>query len=144
VSGPNAGYLTVLPKGGAQGATAVVLAGPKVGSVPASGGAPYRFFHDGAARPTEIPVVYNGVLPLTPAANGALSSINGDAEEARRARFQDTVRTENVTVRLRAGVIAEVGPGRASTQGSEGARPPEVCDPAAQPALSCKPAAPTP
>lgn len=143
-SGPNAGYLTVLPKGGAQGATAVVLVGPKVGSAPAAGGAPYRFFHDGAGRATEIPVVYNGVLPRTPAANGALSSINGDAEEARRARFQDTVRTENVTVRLRAGVIAEVGPGRASTQGSDGARPPEVCDPAAEPALSCKPRNATP
>ena len=142
--GPNAGYVTVLPKGGAQGATAVVLVGPKVGSVPASGGAPYRFFHDGASRPTEIPVVYNGVLPLTPAATGALSSINGDAEDARRARFQDTVRTENVTVRLRAGVIAEVGPGRASTQGSEGARPPELCDPADKPALSCKPPTPLP
>ncbi|RTL36814.1 MAG: hypothetical protein EKK53_22175, partial [Burkholderiales bacterium] len=143
-SGPNAGYLTVLPKGGAQGAAVVVLAGPKVGSVPAGGGAPYRFFHDGAGRASEIPVVYNGVLPLTPAATGALSSINGDAEEARRARFQDTVRTENVTVRLRAGVIAEVGPGRASTQGSEGIRPPELCDPAVQPALSCRPAAATP
>lgn len=141
-SGPNAGYLTVLPKAGAQGATVVVLAGPKVGSAPAGGGAPYRFFHDGAGRATEIPVVYNGVLPLTPAATGALSSINGDAEEARRARFQDTVRTENVTVRLRAGVIAEVGPGRAATHGSEGARPPEVCDPAAQPVLSCKPPSP--
>ena len=143
-TGPNAGYVTVLPKAGAQGATAVVLVGPKVGSVPATGGSPYRFFHDGAARPTEIPVVYNGVLPLTPAASGALSSINGDAEEARRARFQDTVRTENVTVRLRAGVIAEVGPGRASTQGSEGARPPEVCDPAERPVLSCKPPLNTP
>lgn len=143
-SGPNAGYVTVLPKGGAQGATAVVLVGPRVGSVPASGGAPYRFFHDGASRPTEIPVVYNGVLPLTPAASGALSSINGDAEDARRARFQETVRTENVTVRLRAGVIAEVGPGRASTQGSEGARPPELCDPADKPALSCKPPTPLP
>ncbi len=137
-TGPNAGFVTVLPKAGAQGATAVVLVGPKVGSALATGGAPYRFFHDGAARPVEIPVVYNGVLPLTPAAAGTLSSINGDAEDARRARFQDTVRTENVTVRLRAGVIAEVGPGRASTQGSEGTRPPELCDPAERPALSCK------
>lgn len=143
-SGPNAGYLTVLPKGGAQGATAVVLVGPKVGSVAGGGGAGYRFFHDGAGRASEIPVVYNGVLPLTPAASGALSSINGDAEDARRARFQETVRTENVTVRLRSGVIAEVGPGRASTQGSEGARPPELCDPAEKPALSCKPTTPTP
>jgi hypothetical protein len=100
--------------------------------------APYRFFHDGARQATEIPVIYNGVLPLTPSASGALSSINGDAEDARRARFQETVRTENVTVRLRSGVIAEVGPGRPSTQGSEGATPPVQCDPAAQPALSCK------
>ncbi|KQV59243.1 hypothetical protein ASC95_28450 [Pelomonas sp. Root1217] len=141
-TGPNAGYLTVLPKAGAQGSTAVVLIGPEVGSQPTTGGTAYRFFHDGASQATEIPVVYNGVLPLTPAASGALSSINGDAEDARRARFQETVRTENVTVRLRSGVIAEVGPGRPSTQGSEGAKPPELCDPAAQPALSCKPASP--
>jgi filamentous hemagglutinin family protein len=138
-TGPNAGYLTVLPKAGVQGQTAIVLVGPKVGSTAASGGTGYRFFHDGASQATEIPVIYNGVLPLTPAASGAISSINGDAEEARRARFQETVRTENVTVRLRAGVIAEVGPGRPSTQGSEGARPPETCDPALQPVLSCKP-----
>ncbi len=131
-SGPNAGYLTILPKAGAQGAAVVVLSGPDVG------GAAYRFFHDGARQAAEIPVVYNGVLPLTPSASGALSSINGDAEEARRARFQETVRTENVTVRLRSGVIAEVGPGRASTQGSDGATPPVQCDPATQPPLSCK------
>ncbi|HEY0956045.1 MAG TPA: autotransporter-associated beta strand repeat-containing protein, partial [Roseateles sp.] len=136
--GPNAGYLTVLPKGGAQGATVVVLTGPKVGSQPSTGGPAYRFFHDGASQATEVPVIYNGVLPLTPSASGALSSINGDAEDARRARFQETVRTENVTVRLRSGVIAEVGPGRPSTQGSEGAVPPVQCDPAAQPVLSCK------
>ena len=138
-AGPNAGYLTVLPKAGAQGSSVIVLAGPKVGSQ-VQGGAPYRFFHDGASQAAEIPVVYNGVLPLTPAASGALSSINGDAEDARRARFQDTVRTENVTVRLRSGVIAEVGPGRPSTQGSEGARPPVSCTPATQPVLSCQPA----
>ena len=146
-SGPNAGYLTVLPKAGAQGSTAVVVVGPKVGSVPAgvgAGGTGYRFFHDGASQATEVPVVYNGVLPLTPAASGAISSINGDAEDARRARFQETVRTENVTVRLRSGVIAEVGPGRPSTQGSEGAKPPELCDPAEKPALSCKPSTSTP
>ncbi|MGQ3053865.1 MAG: autotransporter-associated beta strand repeat-containing protein, partial [Roseateles sp.] len=137
-TGPNAGYLTVLPKAGAQGSTAVVLVGPKVGSALAAGGPGYRFFHDGASQPVEIPVVYNGVLPLTPAAAGALSSINGDAEDARRARFQETVRTENVTVRLRSGVIAEVGPGRPSTQGSEGAKPPEQCDPSSQPVLGCK------
>jgi filamentous hemagglutinin family protein len=137
-TGPNAGWVTVLPKGGAQGATVIVLAGPKVGSAPPSGGPGYRFFHDGASQATEVPVIYNGVLPLTPSASGAISSINGDAEDARRARFQETVRTENVTVRLRSGVIAEVGPGRPSTQGSEGAAPPVQCDPATQPLLSCK------
>ncbi|MFG6413051.1 beta strand repeat-containing protein [Roseateles sp. DC23W] len=130
-TGPNAGWVTVLPKGGAQGADVIVLAGPETG-------AGYRLFHDGARQAAEVPVVYNGVLPLAPSATGALSSINGDAEDARRARFQETVRTENVTVRLRSGVIAEVGPGRPSTQGSEGAAPPAQCDPAAQPALSCK------
>jgi autotransporter-associated beta strand protein len=137
-TGPNAGFLTVLPKAGAKGSTAIVLVGPAVGSVGSgtTGGAPYRFLHDGASQAVEIPVVYNGVLPLTPAANGALSSINGDAEEARKLRFQETVRTENVTVRLRSGVIAEVGAGRPATQGSEGARPPESCEPKAD--LQCK------
>ena len=52
------------------------MAGPEVG-------AGYRLFHDGARQVAEVPVVYNGVLPLAPAATGALSSINGDAEDAR-------------------------------------------------------------
>ncbi len=133
-SGNNAGYVTLLPKAGARGSTAVFLVGPDVSLSP--GG--YRFFHDGASKPAEVPIVYNGVLPLTPQATGALSSINGDAEDARRARFQETVRTENVSSRLRSGVIAEVGAGRPATVGREGARPPETCEPAAQPALSCK------
>jgi autotransporter-associated beta strand protein len=132
--GNNAGYITLLPKAGAKGSTAVFLVGPDVSLSP--GG--YRFFHDGASKPAEVPIVYNGVLPLTPQATGALSSINGDAEDARRARFQETVRTENVSSRLRSGVIAEVGAGRPATVGREGARPPETCEPAAQPALSCK------
>ena len=72
------------------------------------------------------------------AAASSLAAAAARLEDARRARFQETVLTENVTVRLRFGVIAEVGPGRASTQGSEGATPPVQCDPAAQPVLSCK------
>jgi hypothetical protein len=131
--GLNAGYLTIRPKNGAQGATAVFLVGPKVSTQ--VGG--YRFFHDGAGQQTEVPVFYNGVLPMTPQVTGALSSIDGDAEDARRARFQETVRTENVTIRLRAGVIAEVGPGRPATQGSDGAKPPEACEPAAGKGLAC-------
>ena len=131
--GLNAGFLTIRPKNGAQGATAVFLVGP--GVTTQVGG--YRFFHDGAGQQTEVPVFYNGVMPMTPQVTGALSSIDGDAEDARRARFQETVRTENVTLRLRSGVIAEVGPGRPATQGSEGAKPPEACEPAAGKGLTC-------
>lgn len=131
--GLNAGFLTIRPKNGAQGSTAVFLVGP--GVTTQVGG--YRFFHDGAGQQTEVPVFYNGVMPMTPQVTGALSSIDGDAEDARRAKFQETVRTENVTIRLRAGVIAEVGPGRPATQGSDGARPPEACEPAAGKGLTC-------
>jgi filamentous hemagglutinin family protein len=134
-TGLSAGFLTVRPKNGAQGSTAVFLMGPDVSAQ--VGG--YRFFNDGAGIQTEIPVFYNGVLPLTPQVSGALSSVAAVAEEARRARFEETVRTENVAVRLRSGVIAEVGPGRAATVGTEGARPPDSCDQDTAKPLSCVP-----
>ena len=120
----NAGYVTVLPRGQARGSTAVLLAGPAVDS------AGYRFFFDGAGVEGEIPVFYNGLTPVTPAVESSISATVSVSEGARKERFDEAIRTENVAVRLRAGVIAEVGPGRPATQGSEGARGPASCAPA--------------
>ena len=127
----DAGYVTVLPRGGAQGSTAVLLTGPAVNT---AGG--YRFFFDGAGRQGEIPVFYNGVLPTTPQVENSISATVAVSEGARKQRFEEAVRTENVAVRLRAGVIAEVGPAPSATQGTEGIRVPLVCPPAAG-LLSC-------
>ena len=127
----NAGYVAVLPRGGAKGSTAVLLAGPAVGS-----GGGYRFFFEGAGVQGEIPVYYNGLLPVTPAVESSISATVSVSEGARKERFDEAVRTENVAVRLRAGVIAEVGPGRPATQGLEGARAPAACAPTAA-ALAC-------
>ena len=60
------------------------------------------------------------------------------AENARKQRFEEAVRTENVALRLRAGVIAEVGPGRSATTGSQGLRLPALCPPAGA-SLACGP-----
>jgi len=128
------GYVSVLPRNGAHGSTAVLLAGPPV----ANG---YGFFFDGAGLQTEIPVFYNGVLPVTPQVSGSISATVAVSENARRERFEEAVRTENVATRLRAGVIAEVGAGRPATVGTEGARPPAACAPAGG-TLGCAPAAP--
>ncbi len=119
----NAGYISVLPRNGAQGSTAVLLTGPAVGA--------YRFFFDGAGVQTEIPVFYNGVLPTTPQVQNSISATLAVSEGARKDRFEEAVRTENVAVRLRAGVIAEVGPAPSATQGTDGIRVPQVCAPAA-------------
>ncbi len=127
----DAGYVTVLPRGGARGATAVLLSGPVVNPF---GG--YRFFFDGAGVQGEIPVFYNGVLPNTPAVENSISATVAVSEGARKDRFEEAVRTENVAVRLRAGVIAEVGPAPSATQGTEGIRVPLTCPPAAG-LLSC-------
>jgi autotransporter-associated beta strand protein len=126
----NAGFVTVLPRDGARGSTAVVLTGPAVGV----GG--YAFFFDGAGSQTEIPVFYNGLLPLTPEVQSSISAIASVSENARRERFDEAVRTENVALRLRAGVIAEVGPGRPATEGAAGAAPPPQCAPG--PGLVCE------
>jgi hypothetical protein len=134
LGGLNAGFLTIRPKNGASGSTAVFLVGPEAST--ATGG--YRFFHDGSGKLTEIPVFYNGYLPQTPQLSGALSSVAAVSEAARKDRFEETVRTENVAVRLRAGVIAEVGPGRPATVGTEGARLPDVCTPASDSDLNCR------
>jgi hypothetical protein len=130
-SGPNSGFVSVLsPPGGSNGALAVVLSGPAVGANA------YTFFALGSGQEGSIPVFYNGVGTLTPTQAISVGTTVSVAESARKERFDDAVRTENVAVRLRQGVIAEVGPGRPATQGSEGLRPPLVCTPAAL-AMSC-------
>jgi len=67
---------------------------------------------------------------------GALSAVTAVIEESRRARFDEAVRTENVSSRLRTGVIAEVGAGRPATEGSESIRMPATCTPTAT--LGCQ------
>ena len=119
----DAGYITVLPRNGAQGSTAVLLTGPAVGG--------YRFFFAGAGVQGEIPVFYNGVLPTTPQVQNSISATLAVSEGARKDRFEEAVRTENVAVRLRGGVIAEVGPAPSATQGTDGIRVPSACTPAA-------------
>jgi autotransporter-associated beta strand protein len=118
------GYLTVLPLGGARGSTALLLVGPIVGGT-------YSFFYSGAGQQNEVPVFYNGVSAVTPQVSGSISSTVSVSEGARKERFDEAVRTENVALRLRSGVIAEVGPGRpatVSTSTLEGLRPP-LCSP---------------
>ncbi len=126
----DAGYVTVQPRGGAQGSTAVLLTGPAVS------GNGYRFFFDGAGIQGEIPVFYNGVLPNTPQVENSISATVAVSEAARKNAFDEAVRTENVAVRLRAGVIAEVGPAPSATQGTEGIRLPRICPPSSG-LLSC-------
>ena len=129
---PDAGYIIVLPRGGGgNGITAVLLVGPNVNA----GG--YGFFFDGAGVQGEVPVYYNGLLPATPQVENSISATVAVSEAARKQRFDEAVRTENVALRLRAGVIAEVGPAPAATQGPEGARQPAQCPPAVS-SLSCQ------
>jgi filamentous hemagglutinin family protein len=111
------GYLTVRPKGVGQ-EHLVFLGGPAL----------IKPFYDGSGKITEIRVFYNGDAPRTPQETGALAAVTAVIEEARNARFEEAVRTENVTSRLRSGVIAEVGAGRPATVGREGVRRPDSCD----------------
>ena len=55
--------------------------------------------------------------------------------------MEDAIRTENVARRVRAGVIAEVGPGRPATVGTQGIRVPQLC-PAGAGSLLCGAVAP--
>jgi hypothetical protein len=128
------GFMTVLPRGGARGTTSIFVSGPVVGGT-------YGFFFDGAGQQSEIPVYYNGVSAVTPQVSGSISSTVSVSESARKERFEEAVRTENVALRLRAGVIAEVGPGRPATTSVEGARPPAGCAPAVA-SLACAAASP--
>ena len=121
----DSGYVTVAPRGGAQGNTALFLKGPLVAGS-------YGFFYDGSGVQTEVPVFYNGVSAVTPQVAGSISSTVSVSESARKERFEEAVRTENVAVRLRSGVIAEVGPGTPATTSTEPLdkmRPP-TCPPA--------------
>ena len=120
------GYLTVRPKGAGSGASAVYLGGSD-GNVP---------FYDGTGKASEIQVYFNGRVPSTPQEVGALSAVTAVIEESRRARFDEAVRTENVSSRLRTGVIAEVGAGRPATEGAESIRMPDTCTPTAT--LGCQ------
>ena len=129
----DSGFVTVSPRGGAKGSTAVFLKGPLVAGS-------YGFFYDGAGQQTEVPVFYNGVSTVTPQVSGSISSTVSVSESARKERFEEAVRTENVAVRLRAGVIAEVGPGTPATVSTEplDKMRPEVCPPAGS-TLGCAP-----
>ncbi len=135
-----AGYVQLLPRDAAPGSTVVFLAGPSASQAGESG---YSFFNDGAGDQSRLPLFYNGVLPATPQLSGSLSAVAAVSENARRERFEETVRTENVAIRLRAGVIAEVGPGRPATGGAEGLRLPSSCR-ADVGRLACPPAAAAP
>lgn len=128
VGNSTGGYITVRPKGGAS-------LGP--GYVSLGGSTAMRPFYDGNSKVTEVPVFYNGDVPQTPQEVGALSAVTAVIEEARRQRFEEAVRTENVSARLRSGVIAEVGAGRPATEGSDSIRMPASCTPAPD-SLSCQ------
>ncbi|MFM2118650.1 MAG: hypothetical protein RL722_118 [Pseudomonadota bacterium] len=130
--GLNAGYIAVLPQPTSPGSLSVVLSGPEFG---VDG---YAFYSLGEGLDGSIPVFYNGRGTRTARETISLGSTLSVVESARKERFDDAVRTENVAMRLRQGVIAEVGPGRPATQGTEGLRPPLSCPPAAL-SLSCEP-----
>jgi filamentous hemagglutinin family protein len=118
VGGPEGGFVTADPKG-VGGDNAVIFLG---------GNADIRPFYDENGKLTEIRIFYNGDAPRTPQEAGALAAVIALIEEARHARFEEAVRTENVSARLRSGVIAEVGAGRPATVGRESIRLPETCD----------------
>jgi hypothetical protein len=118
VGGSEGGFITARPKG-VGGNTAVIFLG---------GDAQVRPFYDGTGKLTEIRVFYNGDAPRTPQEAGALAAVIALIEEARHARFDEAVRTENVSSRLRSGVIAEVGAGRPATVGRESIRLPDTCE----------------
>ncbi|MCE2917034.1 MAG: autotransporter-associated beta strand repeat-containing protein, partial [Rubrivivax sp.] len=125
-----AGLASVQPRPVVPGTTTVQLAGPDF-----TGG--YSLFIEAAGRPNTVPVFYNGLSPSSPQVNNTLGATVAVSEGARRERFEESVRTENVATRLRSGVIAEVGPGSSATSGVGGASPPQTCRPAAG-SLGCE------
>jgi hypothetical protein len=120
--------VTVQPKNGATLGPGFISLGGEDDTV--------KPFYDGSGKFTEVPVFFNGDVPQTPQSVGALSAVTAVIEEARRARFEEAVRTENVSARLRSGVIAEVGSGRPATEGSSTLKLPETCTPSAN-GLGC-------
>ena len=88
-----------------------------------------RPFYDGTGQLSAVRIFFNGQSTRTPQEAGALAAVIALIEDARHTRFEEAVRTENVSSRLRSGVIAEVGAGRPATVGREGIRPPDGCDP---------------
>jgi hypothetical protein len=122
------GFVTVQPKNGATLGPGFISLGGEDDTV--------KPFYDGSGKFTEVPVFFNGDVPQTPQSVGALSAVTAVIEEARRARFEEAVRTENVSARLRSGVIAEVGSGRPATEGSSTLKLPETCTPSAN-GLGC-------
>ena len=121
----DSGYFSVLPRGAARGATALFLKGPLVAGT-------FGFFYDGAGQQSEVPLFYNGVSAVTPQVAGSISSTVSVSEGARKERFEEAIRTENVAIRLRSGVIAEVGPGTPATSSTVPLDPmrPVICPPA--------------
>ena len=118
VGGAEGGFITARPKG-TSGDTAVIFIGGDSSVTP---------FYDGAGKITEIRIFYNGDAPRTPQETGALAAVLALIEDARQARVEEAVRTENVRSRLRSGVIAEVGAGRPATVGRESIRLPDTCE----------------
>ncbi|HZV92708.1 MAG TPA: hypothetical protein VFF72_05790, partial [Caldimonas sp.] len=118
VGGAEGGFVTADPKG-VGGENAVIFLG---------GNADVRPFYDENGKLSEIRIFYNGDAPRTPQEAGALAAVIALIEEARHERFEEAVRTENVSSRLRSGVIAEVGAGRPATVGRESIRLPDTCD----------------
>ena len=118
VGGAEGGFVTARPRG-VGGDTAVMSL---------RGSVDVRPFYDNNGRITEIRVFCNGDAPRTPQEAGALAAVIALIEEARHARFEEAVRTENVSARLRSSVIAEIDAGRSATAGRESIRLPESCD----------------
>ena len=118
VGGAEGGFLTARPKG-VSGDTAVIFLGGDSSVTP---------FYDGSGKISEIRIFYNGNAPRTPQETGALAAVLALIEDARQARVEEAVRTENVRSRLRSGVIAEVGAGRPATVGRESIRLPDTCE----------------
>ena len=129
--GANGGYVRVIADPTVTGQPVVFLRGPAA----VDGG--YGFFLDKLTLLPQVSVLYNLVQPGTPLVIGSLSAVASVSDNARKERFEEAVRTENVAIRLRTGIIAEVGPGRPATLGTEGLKPPAACSPAAG-ALGCE------
>ncbi|MFY9461090.1 MAG: hypothetical protein WAP57_15210, partial [Aquabacterium commune] len=128
IGGSAGGYVTVRPRRGISlGSGYVSLGGEEA----------LRPFYDGNGDLSAVPLFYNGLAPQSAQAVGALSAVTAVIEEARRARFEEAVRTENVASRLRTGVIAEVGAGRPATEGSDTLALPQACTPAGE-SLRCE------